>query len=169
MHNFAVTSGSLTFEEYWHSADETVGFYTGSLTIKAPHRNASSFVARNPYLKVTNVQSRYAHTDKVKFRLFGIDTYAQQNTPSKSPRSIKSVIYDEVYYRVVDTDAKKVVIPFSKGNNSTRCSTDSDGMFFDFHMNALYENRVYHFEFLIVDRGSEFRLTDTSPRFKVVG
>jgi hypothetical protein len=168
VHNFAVNSGSLTFEEYWHSTDGTVGFYTGSLTIKAPSRNASSFVSRNAVIKVTNMNSKYAHTDKVKFRLFGIDTYAQQNTPAKTARSIKSVIYDEVYYRVVDSDAKKVVVPFSKGNKATLCSTDADGMFFDFHMNALHKNRVYHFEFLIVDGGSETRLTDISPRFKVV-
>ena len=168
VHNFAVTSGSLTFEEYWHSADETVGFYTGSLTIKAPNRNASSFVSRNAKIKVTNMKSTYAHTDKVKFRLFGIDTYAQQNTPAKTARNIKSVIYDEVYYRVVDSDARKIVIPFSKGNKATLCSTDADGMFFDFHMNALHRNRVYHLEFLIVDGGTETRLTDASPRFKVV-
>jgi hypothetical protein len=168
VHNFAVDSGSLTFEEYWHSTDGTIGFYTGSLTIDAPNRIASSFVARNPMIKMTNMQSKYAHTDKVKFRLFGVDTYAQQNTPAKTARNIKSVIYDEVYYRVVDSDAKKIVIPFSKGNKATQCSTDSDGLFFDFHMNALFTNRVYHFEFLIVDRGSEFRLTDTSPRFRIV-
>ena len=167
VHNFAVKSGSLTFDEFWHSNDGTVGFYTGSLTINSPQRSASSFVARRPMIKVTNLQSAYSSTDKVKLRVFGVDTIAQQNKPSKVPSKIKSVIYDEVYYRVVDAEAGKVVIPFAKGNNGTRVSSESEGMFFEFHMNALYPQRVYYFEFLVVDRGTEFRLQDKTPRFKV--
>ena len=168
VHNFAVRSGSLTFEEYWHSTDGTVGFYTGSLEIKAPNRSATSFVARKPQITITNMQGSYSHKDKVKFRMFGVDVLDQNNQPSKTPRSVKSVVYEELFYRVVDTDAKKVVIPFSSGNKSTMCSTDSNGMFFDFHMNALNVNRVYHFEFMMIDRGTEIRLTDKSPRFRIV-
>ena len=160
-------TGSITFEEYWHTKDGSVGFYTGSLTIKSPFRN-TSFNQRKPRVKITNLNSTYSLKDKVRFRVFGLEGQVSSNAPAKKARKTKREIFENVFYRVVDSDARKVVIPFSKGNRATVCSTDSDGMYFDFHMNALSLNRVYHFEFLVVDRGFEFKIDDPSTRFRVV-
>ena len=160
-------TGSITFEEYWHSIDGTVGFYTGSLTIKSPFKD-TSFSQRKPVVKITNLNSTYSLKDKVRFRVFGLQGQSSSNKPAKTPRKTKSQILENVFYRVVDSDSRKVVIPFSRGNRATVCSTDSDGMYFDFHMNALNLNRVYHFEFLVEDRGFEFRIDSPSTRFRIV-
>jgi len=166
--DFAFKSGSLTFDEIWHSNDGTVGFYTGSLTITSPARTA--FInAQNtsPNLKVTNLSAEYKVDDSVRIRLFGLDTKNYQNKPSKLLQNVKSEIFDEVYYQVVDTDTGNVVIPFTKEGNATRCSVDSDGMYFKFKMSSLPAGRVYHFEFRVVSAGVEASISQKSPRFKV--
>jgi hypothetical protein len=116
---------------------------------------------------VVNLLGDYIASDSVKVRVFGVDTNNVQNKPAKSYRNVKSEIFEEVYYRVVDTDSGSVVIPYARSNNATRCSTDSEGMFFNFKMSALYPGRVYHFEFLVIDRGIELQVAQRSPAFRV--
>ena len=165
--DFAVKSGSLTFTEIWHSNDGSLGFYTGSLTVTSPVRTALSETPKNPAIRVTNLMSDYNPDDIAVVRIFGYDTINVQNRPAKTYRNITSEIYEEIYYRVLDSDTGKVVIPFTKTANATRCSTDSDGMFFNFKMNTLYPGRVYHFEFQIVDSGLDIQLRQKSPMFRV--
>lgn len=165
--NFAYTSGSLTFEEVWHSSDGTVGFHTSSLTVTMPTRTSLTYIPRNPVLKVVNLLGDYSPDDSVKIRVFGLDTNNVQNKPAKSFRNVKSEMFEEVYYRVVDTDSGDIAIPYSRSNNGTRCSTDSEGMFFNFKMSSLHPGRVYHFEFLVVDRGVDLQVAQRSPSFKV--
>jgi hypothetical protein len=137
------------------------------LTVTSPTRNALSYVPRGPNVRLVNLQSDYNHSDNVRFRVFGIDTLVVQNRPAKSLRSIKSEIFEKLFYRVVDSDMGRVVIPFDQDGNSTRCSSDSEGMFFDFRMSSLIPGRVYHFEFLINDRGLEVKLPYRSASFRV--
>lgn len=165
--SFAYTSGSLTFDEIWHSNDGTIGFHTSSLTLTMPTRTSLTYIPRNPVLKVTNLLGEYSSGDTVKVRVFGLDTNNVQNKPAKSYRNVKSEMFEEVYYRVVDTDTGDVAIPYARSNNGTRCSTDSEGMFFNFNMSALYPGRVYHFEFFIVDRGVELQVAQRSSSFRV--
>jgi hypothetical protein len=165
--DFVSSSGSITFSETWESIDGSVKFYQGSLTVTSPSRSALSYIPRSPNVKLVNLQSDYNESDNVRFRIFGIDTLAVQNRPAKSLRSAKSEIFEKLFYRVIDSDMGKVVIPFDQQKNGTRCSIDSDGMFFDFRMSSLVPGRVYHFEFLIVDRGLEIKVPYSSPSFRV--
>jgi hypothetical protein len=132
-----------------------------------PQRSAYSSIPSQPILKVTNLNGAYSTSDELKIRIFGLDSRNSQNRPAKSPRQIRSEIFDAVYYRVIDTDSGNIVIPFTREGNGTRCSVDSDGMYFSFFMSSLAPGRVYQFEFLVVDRGSEYILPDKSPQFRV--
>lgn len=165
--DLVTASGSLTFDEAWHSLDGTVTYYTGSLDVNIPQRVAYTSIPAAPVLKVVNLNSSYRTCDDIKVRLFGLDTTAVQNRPAKSPRDLRSEIFDAIYYRVVDSDTGTVVIPFTKEGNGTRCSVDSEGMYFRFVMSNLPPGRVYYFEFLVNDRGSENILPNKSPLFRV--
>jgi hypothetical protein len=167
LRDFVSSLGSVTFDEIWGSNDGSVGYHTSSITIVSPTRTSLSYIPRNPVLKVVNLLGDYIASDSVKVRVFGVDTNNVQNKPAKSYRNVKSEIFEEVYYRVVDTDSGSVVIPYARSNNATRCSTDSEGMFFNFKMSALYPGRVYHFEFLVIDRGIELQVAQRSPAFRV--
>lgn len=165
--DFVTASGSITFFETWQSNDGTIDFYQGSLTVSKASRSALSYIPRSPNVRLVNLQSDYNQSDNTRFRVFGIDSQSYQNRPAKSLRNVKSEIFEKIFYRVVDTDMGKVVIPFDQQRNGTRCSTDSDGMFFDFRMSSLVPGRVYHFEFLIIDRGLEIKVPYRSPSFRV--
>lgn len=165
--DFVTASGSITFLETWESNDGSVKFFQRSLTVSLPTRNALSYIPRIPNIRVVNLQSDYNPDDNVRLRLFGVDTLVVQNRPAKSLRSVKSEIFEKIYYRVVDTDMGKVVIPFDQDRNGTKCSIDSDGMFFDFRMSSLIPGRVYYFEFLIIDRGLEIKIPHKSALFRV--
>jgi hypothetical protein len=167
LQDVVLASGSVTFGEVWGSLDGTVPFYSGSLTVTAPQRVAYSPAPSSPILKVTNLQGSYLTSDDVRVQVFGLDSRAVQNRPAKSPRSLRSEVFDAVYYRVVDSDSGEVVVPITKRGNGTRLSVESNGMYFRFLMSSLPPGRVYHFEFLVVDRGSEYILPDRSPQFRV--
>ena len=85
----------------------------------------------------------------------------------KVPISLSPTIFDEVYYRVRDIDNGRTIVDFGEIDNSTRVSTDSQGMFFDFHMDTLLSGRVYSFDFLVINRGARTIVRDPRAQFTV--
>ena len=161
------TSGSIDLEEYWYSLDGNVGFYTGSLTVSSLPRYSANFTPQEPVIHITNAKNEVKEDDELRFRIFGRDLKKEYNTPVKSPISIAPIIFDEVYYRVKDVNSGQIIVGFGEKNNSTRVSTDSEGMFFDFHANILPYGRTYEFEFLIINRGTRTIVKDRMSRFTV--
>ena len=51
--------------------------------------------------------------------------------------------------------------------SATRVSTAEDGMYFDFHMDALTPGRTYEFRVLVRDLGEDLVLDGVSPKFRV--
>ena len=72
-----------------------------------------------------------------------------------------------MYYRIRDAISNDIVIPFDKSNRSTICSTDTDGMYFDFYMDTLQPGRLYTIDFLISGRNNDMMFTDVAAKFKV--
>ena len=70
-----------------------------------------------------------------------------------------------MHYRVIDVNRGKVIIPFDESGNSTRLSSDSDGMYFMMSMKNLTPGRTYKFEFLIKDYDNDFFINDASGKF----
>lgn len=161
------TSGSVEFQTFWNSADGTFCYYTGSLTISRPERAQGNFTTRRPYLTVINANPYYSTKDVIRFRVFGADLMQQFNESVKRPRSIPSIIYEKVFYQVIDRFTGNVVIPYDNLNNSTRLSTDSQGMFFDFYMQSLVPGRSYGFQFLVVERDQAYLSREDETYFDV--
>jgi hypothetical protein len=163
---FAQKSGSLTFDEYWTNARGSVGFYTGSLKISVPGRSSFDATQRDLQLTVINAKSDYRQSEKVKLRVFARDLNADAKA-AKLPIRLKSIVVNEVYYRIKDAQSGNIVIPFLKNNNGTRLSYDSAGMYFEMFMDTLPIGRTYTFEFLIVDRGMELVKEAKETMFRV--
>ena len=100
-------------------------------------------------------------------RIFGRDLVNEQNQPVKIPIKLAPIIFDKVYYQVKDVDDGTVIVKYGETDNSTRVSTDSEGMFFDFHMDILQADCTYAFEFLVVDRGRKHITTSNRLHFTV--
>ena len=110
----------------------------------------------------------YDLQDELRVRLFGRDLHAENESAVKIPISRKSVVFENVFYRVVDVDSNEIMFDFGEKDNSTRVSTDAEGMFFDFHVDTLPQGRSYTFEYLILDRGSREIVKDKRVIFRVL-
>ena len=160
-------SKEVVFDEYWYSTDGTVGFHTGSVTVKVQDRDTDNLINFDPEIYTLNVKSEYDQKDIEKVRLFGLDHSKTINRPVKRSIRRNSDLFDKVFYRVKDRDSGKVIFDFGEADNSTRVSTDKQGMFFDFRFIPLPKGRSYIFEFLIVYRELRLIAEDTKSIFKV--
>ena len=164
----AAESGSVSFTTFWSSTNPTgsVGYHTGSLTIKVPSRTAFDRIGKEIDLIVVNVRSTYNSTERVQFRVFGRE-FTRKERAHRIPYRRKSLIFYEVYFRVVDVDSRDILIPFKKDNNSTRLSVDSNGMWFEMYMDTLPTGRNYTIEFLVIDHGFEEIIEARNVDFRV--
>jgi len=167
MEGYVTKSGSIKFDEFWYSLDGNVGFYTGSVTFKKPDNVGGNWLSREPLIDITNLNHEYDVSDEPRMRLFGRDVVNEQNQPSRVPYSIAPVIYDEVYYRIKDSRDGKTIIDFGESDNSTRVSTDKNGMFFDLHMDVFQQGGAYVIDFLVIDRGQRHVITNKRLQFSV--
>jgi len=163
-------SGSMTFDTYWQSTEDDhtarVGYHTGSLKIEAPVRFAFDQVPKDLGVKLTNLSPEFQFDECVRLRAF-ITDYNAQPKSKRIPYRLKSTVVEKAFYRVCDLMTGKVIIPFIQGNNGTRLSSDSDGMYFDFDMSSLFKGRTYTFDFKIIDSG-ETEVIESKAAFKVV-
>lgn len=159
-------SGSITFDEIWSSADETITYLSSSITVRPPDRSALYFNERRILATVLNLKDRYRQDEKVKIRVFA-ENANRDVVFVKSPLEKKSEIFHEMYYRVKDFQDGRVIVPFDYTTNSTKLSSDSQGMYFDFFMDSLPRGRTYVFEFLIRLNNIDTVIADAASKFIV--
>lgn len=149
--DFVVSSGSITFGQEWLSLDETVSFYTGSLTIFKSNTNNGS-VSKKYRFSLTNLSSEYQQTDKPRIDVFITDInkeHASVRIPVKRP----SELLEKVYYRIRDPYNGQILTPFVQTNNITKISSDSNGMFFIPSLSHLPLGRAYTIDIMTVING----------------
>lgn len=163
---FILASSSVTFTEVWHRNNGSHGFLTSSFSINANDR-ITFFNGTNRILAtITNLKPNYFNDEVVRLRVYAED----RDRPIKSlklPYYNPSNIYNQMHYQIIDFESKEVIIPFDTINNSTRMSTDSQGMFFNLYIESLPPGRIYQFQFLIKDKGNEQILENVAGKFKV--
>ncbi len=157
-------ANSASFVQIWASNDLSVGYLTGSLIIKSPFRTAFDGTIERILVTCKNLKAKYRKNDEVKIRVF-VENRDEKIVFKKLPIENISEIYTNMHYRVIDVDRSKVIIPFDTSGNSTRLSSDSDGMYFNISMKNLTPGRTYKFEFLIKDYDNDFFVSDASGKF----
>ena len=161
-----IASGSIDFDEIWTNSAETITFLSSSITIKNNQRFGFQNKNQNLLVTVTNLKSSYRLNDVISVRVFS-ENRDRPVVFSKFPREKKSQIYHEMYYRVRDFNSGKIIIPFDTVDKSTRLSTDTNGMYFDFYVSSLARGRLYVFDFLIVENGVDTIIEDAASKFRV--
>lgn len=155
----------IELKEIWSTNDLSTGFYTGSIKIRKTTRSTSGFSTRRIDVTPINAQPEYKDGTKITIRLFMRDIDADDKESAyKLPITKKSIVLDSAYYRIVDKETNTVVVPFDKERNSTKLSTDSDGMYISFLSSGLAKDRSYTIDILANDQGVErlIRLNDIS-------
>lgn len=161
-------TGSITFNEIWTNSSETITFLSSSITFKKEGRSKSNLQNQNNLLvTVLNANEEYRQGEIVNIRVFA-ENRDRDVVFVKSPYEKKSQIFKEMFYRMRDVNDGKIIIDFDKINNSTKLSTDEDGMFFKFYTDSLVKGRVYSFDFLIRRNGADTVIKDAASKFRIV-
>ena len=161
-----LASGSITFDEIWTSSNETITYLSSSIEIKNNQRTAFDNFHQNLLVTVTNLRDAYKVGDIIKIRVFSEDR-DREVVFKKLPREKKSQLYHKMHYRVRDFQTDDIIIDFDTVDNSTRLSTDSNGMYFEFYVDSLPRGRTYVFDFLIKKAGFDTIITDAASKFRV--
>lgn len=168
LYNQANLTGSITFNEVWTNSEETVTYLSSSLVVKKENRQLSNTINQNNLLvAVLNLNDEYKPGEIIKLRVFA-ENRDRELTYVKKPYEKKSEIFNNMHYRIRDVNDGKLLFDFDLNDNSTRLSTDADGMYFSFYTDSLPKGRIYRFEFLIRRNGIDKVIKDAASKFKVV-
>jgi hypothetical protein len=163
---FLGSDKSAVFQSYWTSLDGTVLYSSGSyITFLVPQSDDKVIAERNFVVNVTNLKNEYVMDQTVRFKVFVQD----RNTELPAfhiPTPSKSLILNNVTWRLINPFSKEVIIPFTP--SATNLSSDGVGMYFDVYMSDLIPNTVYEIEFHIVENDRSYFITNEGFRFKVV-
>lgn len=166
-------ASSASFSAIWSSGtdtfpdnDSTVGYHTGSLIIQTPFRTSFDGSQKRLLVNMKNLRPNYRKKDLTKLRVF-IEDKDREIVFKKKPFETKSQVFEKMFFQVKDAKSDRIIIPFDTINNSTKLSSDSDGMYFNFYMDSLPAGYTYLFEFLIKDFANDYFIKDVSAKFNV--
>jgi hypothetical protein len=92
--------------------------------------------------------------------------YNTEQSASRLALQPKSVILDNLKWRLINAYSRKVIIPFDNG--ATLCSYDAEGMYFDIWMQDFAQGEVYEIELMITYGGKDHLISNDGFRFKVM-
>lgn len=162
---FLTGSTSLEFRYAWTSLDGTVTYSSGKTLYKLPQGSASNVEEENWVVNITNLKQQYKSSEQARLRVFVLD-YNTEQSASRLPLQPKSVILDNLKWRLINAYSRKIVIPFD--NEATLCSYDSQGMYFDIWMQDFAQGEVYELELMITYGGKDYLISNSGFRFKVM-
>ena len=146
----------------------TVGYHTGSLTIKALNSTAFKNSSTRFILNIHNLKDSYRQGHKIRLRCVAFDD-DEVVKAVKTPLYRTSQILIKSFYRIRDTYSDEVVIPFDDDDtfNATLMSTDSDGMYFDIFTDDLEIGRVYTIDVKVKDGGATQIFKNVGGNFRI--
>lgn len=164
--SFLGSDNSAIFQSYWTSLDGTILYSSGAyITFKLPESIDSVGAERNFVVNVTNLKTEYLQTEIARLKVFVQDRNTE--LPAfRLPTSTKSLILNNMSWRLIDAFSKTVIIPFDQ--TYTKLSSDGKTMWFDVYMTDLNAQTVYELEFLINEHGRDYVIKNEGFRFKVV-
>jgi hypothetical protein len=162
---FLTGSTSQEFRYAWTSLDGTVTYSSGKTLYKLPQGSASNVEEENWVVNITNLKQQYKSSEQARLRIFVLD-YNTEQSASRLPLQPKSVILDNLKWRLINAYSRKIVIPFD--NEATLCSYDSQGMYFDIWMQDFAQGEVYELELMITYGGKDYLISNSGFRFKVM-
>ncbi len=163
--NFVDASGSLSFGQEWLSLDETISYFSGSLSI-APQTRSAGRTANKYRFTITNLEKTYSPTDKPRLEVFVTDL-AEEKKAVRIPIKLASKVLSEVYYQIRDPYNGKVLTPFTTAGNGTRLSSDKKTMYFSPSLSHLPVGKVYTIDLMTVINGQRKKYMENGV-FRVV-
>lgn len=161
-------SGSVKFTPVWMSNDSSSVFVSGSkVEIKKPLRSSSASKKKFYRVSVAGIEDTYSSNEDISARVFIFDDSDPLVKLVKMPIGLSGIVLERVYYSIRDVVSGKIVVPFDETKNSTKVSSDSDGMFFVFNSSDLDVDRTYVVDIMVKINNVKSVYQDSSLIFRV--
>jgi len=162
-------SGSVIFTPIWTSLDQTVAFITGSsITARSPERTSYRLNPRRYTVNVTGITTDYSEEEEVTMRIYIFDDNDPIIKAKRLPVELPGVSLRNVHYAIRNVATNEYVVPFDTLYNSTRASSDSKGMYFNFNTSALTVLNQYAVDIMIVVDNLEQKYLNASSPFRII-
>jgi hypothetical protein len=137
-------SSSIAFTPVWGSVDGSVGYVTGSTIYAYPAQRVAATIDSSRYhVNIYGLRESYNTTDTISARVNVLDHSSPTIRLVKTPVELPGVVLRDVHFQVRDAVTNVIEIPFDTVYNSTRCSSDSMGMYFSIDASSLTKDRSY--------------------------
>lgn len=161
-------SGSVKFTPVWMSNDTTLVFVSGSkVEMKKPTRTSAANKKKFYRVSVSGLDESYSTSQDITGRVNIFD----YNDPTikfvKKPAELSGIVLTNVFYSVREAETNRVIMPFDEDKNSTKVSSDSEGMFFVFKADALTVGRTYVIDIMTRVNGVKNVYQNASPIFRI--
>lgn len=162
-------SGSVSFTPIWTSVDRTVVYTTGSNVIaKAPERISYRLNPRRYRVNVAGISTDYTEEEEVTMRVYIFDENDPQIFAKRVPIQIPGLSLRNVHYAIRNASTNEYAIPFDTTYNSTKISSDSNGMYFNFNTSALTSQNVYVVDIMLIVDNLQQKYLNASSEFRII-
>lgn len=162
------SSGSVEFIPVWTSIDKSIAYYTGSIVTVRPSERSSNRSNKNFLIKCGDLSSNYGSNQEVKVLVNIFDQSSPYMSLTKVPIVTPGIVLKNVFYQIRDAVTKEPIIPFDDIKNSTKVSSDSKGMFFNFYTSSLSIGKTYIIDIMIIDgEGTKVKYMNASSIFGI--
>ena len=162
-------TGSIEFTPIWSSIDKNVVYVTGSvITAYGPERTNRKLNPRKYTVGVLGMSSEYTENEEVTLRVNVFDNNNPIIKAKRLPIELPGIVLRNSHYAIRNSVTNEYIVPFDTTSNSTRLSSDSAGMYFNFNTSVLTSQRSYTVDIMIVVDGQQQKYLNASPVFKVV-
>jgi len=164
-------SGSITFTPVWRSPNGQVSFLTGS-TIKAypPQRGSTSLDPKRYDVSLLGIRDTFGPAEQAVVRINIFDYTAPYFRQAvRQPVEAPGIVVRDVHYQVRDAYSGRIAVPFDMQTNSTRASSDANGMYFKLDTSNLVVERSYVIDLKIITGNNQQLYKSASPPFRVDG
>jgi hypothetical protein len=161
-------SSSIKLTPVWGSLDGTVTYVTGSAIRAYPAlRGGASLDPQRFVVSLIGLRDTHLRTEDTVLRIHIFDHTSPMVIVGKVPVEMPGIVVRDVHYQVRDLSTNEVEIPFDTVKNSTRASSDAQGMYFRLDMSNLTPDRLYVIDVLIETGNNQQVYQAASPAFRV--
>lgn len=165
---YILQSGSLNFYPIWTSLDKSVTYVTGSkITVSQPKRQNSSGVLQKYIVSVNGIKHDYRTSETINAQVNVFDQSSPLLKVVKVPIETPSIVFPQSYYQIRDSITDEIVVPFDDEKNSTKLSSDGNGMYFKLDADVLTAGRTYVVDVMIKLMGTTRIFESASPIFRI--
>lgn len=160
-------SGSVDFIPVWASNDLSVAYVTGSLITARLQSRSSYNLPKNYVVTVFNLKESYTNDEEALIRVNIFDNSSPLIKVVKVPVDLPGIVVKNAYYQIKDVTTNEIIIPFDDLKNSTKLSSDSEGMYFKMDTSSLIVGRTYSIEIMINQNGIKNNYQNVSSTFNI--